>query len=245
MGNSAGSSLTTGSGNIILGNAVQAKSPTIDNYLNIGNMIFGDLVDKKIGIGTTSPDSNFTVDVGNVTSSGYTYRNVFRSGTRYTDDIVGSFFAGAVGTVTSDDDAGANISVGIAGFGYSPGTYGLVGIGQNGAIGGLFASTQSSAYALSVANLNASDGNALLVDGKSDFTGDSIFSANIISQQMSSGGTQYVCVDDEGVFFASASACDSLSGMFGSATTTESVNEVLLAIKQLSFWDKLRLLFNF
>jgi hypothetical protein len=182
------------------------------------------------------------VDVGNVTSSGFNYRNVFRSGARYTDEIVGSFFAGAVGTVTSDDDAGTNISVGMAGIGYSPGTYGLAGIGQNGAIGGLFASTQSSDYALSVANLNASDGNALLVDGNSDFTGDSTFSAGIISTQMSGGGTQYVCVDDEGVFFASASACDSLSGMLGASPE---INDVLKAIKQLSFWDKLRLLFNF
>ncbi|MCX6765657.1 MAG: tail fiber domain-containing protein, partial [Candidatus Moranbacteria bacterium] len=58
FGAGAGGSLTTGSGNILIGENVDAPTATTDNFLNIGNTIYGNLSTGKVGIGTASFGTN-------------------------------------------------------------------------------------------------------------------------------------------------------------------------------------------
>ena len=61
--------ITTGSNNIAIGNDVAVASSTLNNQLNIGNLIYGTALDGtgatvstgNIGIGTSSPSAKFTV----------------------------------------------------------------------------------------------------------------------------------------------------------------------------------------
>jgi hypothetical protein len=62
LGYTAGSNITSGNDNIIIGNAVDAPSATGSNQLNIGNTIYGDMSDDRIGIGKV-PDAGVELDV--------------------------------------------------------------------------------------------------------------------------------------------------------------------------------------
>jgi len=55
IGYQAGDNLTHGESNIIIGYNLDAPSTTGDDQLYIGGLIYGDLANKKVGIGTTSP----------------------------------------------------------------------------------------------------------------------------------------------------------------------------------------------
>jgi hypothetical protein len=79
LGYSAGSNLTTGAGNIVIGYNLSATSSTATNSLTIGNLIFGIGLDGSgtsvstgnIGIATTSPWRTFSVN-GTVSLAGLT-----------------------------------------------------------------------------------------------------------------------------------------------------------------------------
>ncbi|MCD6502393.1 hypothetical protein J7L01_07300, partial [bacterium] len=56
IGYQSGKSVTTGHDNILIGCDVDTPSPTTNNYLNIGNLIYGDLANGFVGIGVDSPE---------------------------------------------------------------------------------------------------------------------------------------------------------------------------------------------
>jgi hypothetical protein len=55
IGFQVGNSLTTGSNNILIGSGINATAPNINNTLNIGNLIYGDMTGGNVGIGTSAP----------------------------------------------------------------------------------------------------------------------------------------------------------------------------------------------
>jgi hypothetical protein len=57
VGANAGQTITSGNSNILIGSNVQATSATANNQLNIGDVLFGDLTNKRIAIGTSTPTS--------------------------------------------------------------------------------------------------------------------------------------------------------------------------------------------
>lgn len=61
LGSYAGASVTTGSNNILIGYNVSTPTPATDNYLNIGNTLYGDLANDRIGIGTNAPSARLQV----------------------------------------------------------------------------------------------------------------------------------------------------------------------------------------
>jgi hypothetical protein len=63
IGYMAGDNITSGSDNIIIGHNLNAPSSTGDDQLNIGGLIYGDLDNKKVGIGTTNPAGKLHVRV--------------------------------------------------------------------------------------------------------------------------------------------------------------------------------------
>ena len=65
VGNFAGFRNTTGSNNIAIGAYADFVSTTSSNRLNIGNVVYGDLLSGNIGIGTISPTEKFEVN-GNI-----------------------------------------------------------------------------------------------------------------------------------------------------------------------------------
>ncbi len=57
IGYQAGDAVTDGANNIIIGHQVDATSATASNELNIGDLIYGDLTNNEVGIGTNNPSS--------------------------------------------------------------------------------------------------------------------------------------------------------------------------------------------
>lgn len=70
LGNNAGSNLTGGSNNIFIGAATVSPTAGINNYLNIGGLISGDMsANKYVGINKPSPAYNLDI-VGNIAFTG-------------------------------------------------------------------------------------------------------------------------------------------------------------------------------
>jgi hypothetical protein len=61
VGSGAGANITTGANNIIIGN-ISAPSATASNQLDIGNLIYGDLSSKFVGIGTSTPTHPLSIN---------------------------------------------------------------------------------------------------------------------------------------------------------------------------------------
>lgn len=79
IGYRAGDNITTGADNIIIGHDIDAPSATASNQLNIGNLIYGDLANERVGIGTGSPtlplhikgdNPDLFLDINSTSSSG-------------------------------------------------------------------------------------------------------------------------------------------------------------------------------
>jgi len=69
VGFNAGYNITSGTGNIIIGYNEAAPAATTSNLLNIGSLIYGDLVAGNVGIGTTAPGKKLTIyDTADVTA---------------------------------------------------------------------------------------------------------------------------------------------------------------------------------
>lgn len=65
IGSMAGWSLVDGSDNILIGNAVNTNpAASGSNRLNIGNTIFGDMAQNKVGIGTAAPTARLHLPAG-------------------------------------------------------------------------------------------------------------------------------------------------------------------------------------
>ena len=92
LGCKAGDAVTTGSGNIIIGYDIDPPSATGSDQLVIGaaNLLFGDIINKRIGIGTTSLSQKFEVKDGNILLSNSSAASELRfaepsaSGSNYT-----------------------------------------------------------------------------------------------------------------------------------------------------------------
>jgi len=61
IGYKAGDNVSTGSNNIIIGDDLNAPSGTANDQLYLGGLIFGDLANGEVGIGTTNPLGNLHV----------------------------------------------------------------------------------------------------------------------------------------------------------------------------------------
>jgi hypothetical protein len=68
VGYNAGSNNATGTNNLIIGTAIGTPATTTNNYLNIGNVIIGDLSTKFVGINCATPAYQFHVN-GDIASS--------------------------------------------------------------------------------------------------------------------------------------------------------------------------------
>ncbi len=62
LGEGAGELATTGDDNILIGNTVEKSSLTASDELNIGNLIYGDLANGYVGIGTNAPTGALTIN---------------------------------------------------------------------------------------------------------------------------------------------------------------------------------------
>lgn len=146
---------TTGSGNIEIGNDIFTASTTLNNQLNIGNLIFGTLpatstafklpTSGTIGIGTTSPTSKFGIAI----NAGDTLTTLFQ---------ISSSTSNSTTTLFSIDNTGSSTAAN--GFNITKGCYALNGVCQSNASGfsttsanfwssvGLAHSTTSVAYQL-------------------------------------------------------------------------------------------------
>lgn len=61
LGGKAGDGITTGSDNILIGYNADTPTPTTSNFINIGNVIYGNSSTGNVGIGTTTPRAHFDV----------------------------------------------------------------------------------------------------------------------------------------------------------------------------------------
>ena len=61
LGFQAGDNLTTGGNNIIIGYDLDAPSVSTNNYLSIGDLIYGDIDDGRVGISTSAPAAELAV----------------------------------------------------------------------------------------------------------------------------------------------------------------------------------------
>ncbi|RZI59821.1 MAG: hypothetical protein EOP14_03635 [Pseudomonas sp.] len=69
LGYSSGNTLTTGSTNILIGSGIQVPTASTSNYMNIGNALYGDLTNARIGIGTSTPYYPLDVVMSGLTAS--------------------------------------------------------------------------------------------------------------------------------------------------------------------------------
>lgn len=67
VGHRAGDNVSSGSSNIVIGADVDAVSATASNQLNIGNTLYGDLANDRIGIGVAAP--SVALEVGGTVSA--------------------------------------------------------------------------------------------------------------------------------------------------------------------------------
>lgn len=78
IGSSAGSNLTTGTGNILIGHNILSPSISSNYFLGIGNLIFGDMTNNRLGIGTgntTTLTKNLSLSGNSLQSIGMERRN--------------------------------------------------------------------------------------------------------------------------------------------------------------------------
>ncbi|MEQ1878057.1 MAG: hypothetical protein ABL958_15550, partial [Bdellovibrionia bacterium] len=77
IGRNAGTNISTGTDNIVIGFNANVPVGTSSNQLNIGNAIYGNLLNAQIGIGTTTPNSALDVrgQIRSVHSSGISQNN--------------------------------------------------------------------------------------------------------------------------------------------------------------------------
>jgi len=114
LGAKAGDNITTGSSNIIIGYNIDAGSATGSNQLNIGDTIYGDLSNKRVGIGTTAPSKLLSLKVDNLTAIDVPFR-IENSGAGST--LANSFTAiqFAVGDTNAGPSESAHIGAGQVG----------------------------------------------------------------------------------------------------------------------------------
>jgi len=62
IGSGAGDNITTGQNNIIIGRNQDTPTVATSDHLNVGGTIYGDLLNDKVGIGTTSPATRLAVE---------------------------------------------------------------------------------------------------------------------------------------------------------------------------------------
>jgi len=86
LGWRAGYSVTSGTGNIIIGYNKDAPTPTTNNFLNIGGVIYGDLSTGYVGIGTAAPSAMLDVN-GTVKLSRYLVESRDGGGNLTTSDF--------------------------------------------------------------------------------------------------------------------------------------------------------------
>ena len=63
IGYQAGVNITTGSSNILIGSGISAASATGDNELNIGDLIYGDMSNGRVGIGAATPGARLDLGI--------------------------------------------------------------------------------------------------------------------------------------------------------------------------------------
>ena len=78
IGNRSGYSLQNGSNNVFIGNNVQPLNSSINNYLNIGDKIFGTQTGNDVKIGINVPNPNNTLEIKSVLNdaSGLRFTNL-------------------------------------------------------------------------------------------------------------------------------------------------------------------------
>lgn len=124
LGYQAGNSITTGSNNIAIGYMTDVPSGTADNQLVIGSqhLLYGDLLNYRLGIGTNTPLQKIEVKGGNLlmsssdSASEIRFAEPFAGGLNYTafkaqtqaEDVTYTLPAadGANGNILSTDGAG-------------------------------------------------------------------------------------------------------------------------------------------
>jgi len=82
IGSNAGSSITSGNNNIVIGRSIQVPSATLSDQLNIGNLIYGELIKHNMGLamsafsdgqGVLGIANALTVPTGNPIGGGFIY----------------------------------------------------------------------------------------------------------------------------------------------------------------------------
>src|SRR5690606_9925594 len=67
IGKEVARTLINGNDNILIGNRVDVPNADTNNHLNIGNLIYGDLSNKRIGIGIQDPLARLHIGAGTTT----------------------------------------------------------------------------------------------------------------------------------------------------------------------------------
>ncbi|MGB4107935.1 MAG: hypothetical protein WBK55_09105, partial [Alphaproteobacteria bacterium] len=94
LGGGAGATLTTGINNILIGAhdtvPINVAAAATSNFLNIGNTLYGDLANDRIGIGVPAPDDALDVS-GNIDASGNIEgTNITATGDMFADNLTTS-----------------------------------------------------------------------------------------------------------------------------------------------------------
>ena len=110
IGFKAGYAITSGTGNIVIGYNKDTSAVGVSNELNIGGVIYGDLVNKTIGISTRVPQA--ALDIVSTGTASNVYAQIWRDsngvikasmtadGTLYATDIPGDNLGNHVATTT-------------------------------------------------------------------------------------------------------------------------------------------------
>ncbi|WP_214771274.1 hypothetical protein [Exiguobacterium sp. s133] len=67
IGQSSGLLLTTGDNNILVGQSINTPTATTSNYMSLGDLIYGDLINLRVGIGINAPLAKLHIGAGSST----------------------------------------------------------------------------------------------------------------------------------------------------------------------------------
>jgi hypothetical protein len=221
-----------GSGvNITGNNSFGINLTTSATPMTISNNNTMAIMGGKVGIGTTTPEDDLVIDNGTTLEDDNYYSNYSKYGHRaYLSLLDATLYSSVYGyaSTTQATNTEPFNNIGVMGEGQDAFDVGVAGVNLGGGIGGIFVAANEAAPALLVINAE-STGPAIAVQSGYASFGDGIVLPDTTSCSV-------LGTDSEGFV-----TCQDMDSM-GSADVAD---QVLEKIRKMSFWEKLKLLFNF